>query len=110
MSSECDSEDEVKLISSPKVITVSCCENMVDVSTQMVHTKPVNCKCDQVLQKLDEVLDGLKHLQDELSTQGYDLLGVRDRCLLIEKHGSSGIYAQLQVTCRFMTVQHVHFV
>ena len=101
-SSDSDSEGEVKLTSSPNVITVSCCENMVDVSIQTV--KPVTCKCDEVLHKLDEVLDGLNHLQDELCTQSCDLLDVRNRCLLIEKQMDRMVH--VHVSC--MTIQHVH--
>ena len=77
--SESDSEEDVKLSSSPNVITVSCCENVADVSIQT----DTSC-CDKVLQKL-EVLDGLNHLQDELCTQSCDLMDVRNRCFLIEK-------------------------
>ena len=82
--SDSDSEGVVKLISSPNVITVSCCENVADVTTQ-TETLVVSCRCDEVLQKLEEVLDGLNHLQDELCTQSCDLMDVRNRCLLIEK-------------------------
>ena len=46
--SSSDSEGEAKLTSSLYVITASCCENMVDVSTQTVKTmKPVTCRCDE---------------------------------------------------------------
>ena len=56
---ESDSEEDVKLSSSPNVITVSCCENVADVSIQTDTCKPVvTCCCDKVLQKLEEVLDG----------------------------------------------------
>ena len=84
--SESDSEGDVKLTSSPNVIAVSCCENVADVSIQTDTCKPVvTCCCDKVLQKLEEVLDGLNHLQDELCTQSCDLMDIRNRCLLIEK-------------------------
>ena len=99
--------DEVKLTSSPNVITVSCCENMIDVTTQTVQTlKPVTCRCDEVMQKLEDVLDGLNRLQDELCTQSCDLLDVRNRCVLIEKQMDHIVHAHVHVSC--MTVQHVH--
>lgn len=74
---------------------------MIEVSTQTVQTeKPVTCRCDEVVQKLEEVLEGLNHLQDELRTQSCDLLDVRNRCLLIEKQMDHMVHAH--VSC--MTV------
>ena len=35
--SESDSEEDVKLRSSPNMITVSCCENVADVSIRQIH-------------------------------------------------------------------------
>ena len=108
--SDSDPEGEVKLTSTPNVITVSCCVNVIDVSTQTVQTvkpvKPVTCRRDEVLQKLEEVLDGLNDIQDELLTQSCDLLNVRNRCLSIEKQIDHT--AHVHVSC--VTVHHVHII
>ena len=115
--SESDSEEDVKLSSSPNIITVSCCENVADISIQIDTCKPVmTCCCDKVLQKLEEVLDGLNHLQDELCTQSCDLMDICNRCLLIEKqvdcmeqhaHVSYliGQHINVMILCTFL---HVH--
>ena len=88
--SESDSEEDVKLSSSPNVITVSCCETVADVSIQTDTCKPVvTCCCDKVLQKLEEVLDGLNHLQDELCTQSCDLTLCTCACIIQTRFFSS---------------------
>ena len=79
---------------------------MIAVTTQTVQTlKPVTCRCDEVMQKLEDVLDGLNRHRMR-SVHRADLMDVRNRCVLIKKQMDHIVHAHVHVSC--MTVQHVH--
>ena len=61
--------------STKNVIAISFNANTTDTSTQTLDTQ--QCKCDEVMKKLDTVLDVLTNIRDELVLHGSDIHNIR---------------------------------
>lgn len=73
--SESGEDDEIPVHSTKNVIAISFNANTTDTSTQTLDTQ--QCKCDEVMKKLDTILDVLTNIGDELVLHGSDIHNIR---------------------------------
>ena len=73
------SGDEIPVHSTKNIIAISFSTNTTDASTQTLDTQQCTrtCRCDQVMKKLDTILDVLTNIGDELASHGSDIYEIR---------------------------------
>ena len=83
-SGDCDTSSEVPLTSTENIITIYVDDNSKEVATQTDNSELSSCRCDLVLQKLDQVLEVVELISSEMGVTTSDVYDIKQRCKAME--------------------------